>query len=448
VRVFCFFACLSKSQQHDRHPYFLDTLNEEKFHSFVDALAPKQKSAYKRSKRYKDKVGAYQALREFEEEVEASKARGQTSWGLDSFSSRPVPKEVDEQDGQDEEPDERADDQGQDDEEEHESDEGDGALVDAKDEKEVDAITDESDQSDSVEPRTASQVKVKARLGKREKQSIVNAGDAHRTAETKKLARASDVVLVVLARKNGLDDMVKLDAQVRKDLVSALVDVKLRKLEPTSVLREVELLVDDIVKSSIANLKAFQSAEAPQNVVRLKFDLKDIAKAATDEDFGRLYLEIAKVLDKAEDRNASQVFFVNQAEAALGMLFEQFMALNGEQKRSRSGGPLHAKFYSITVRKLGNPKTPRYFKNQVMGATGLAALYDTFHALHHAKRSVGTWIGNHAKLLAALTSAGEEYDAVRMKLLTAGGQAPNEADMRRLKEFEIKHSIDKKRQRK
>jgi hypothetical protein len=34
-----------------------------------------------------------------------------------------------------------------------------------------------------------------------------------------------------------------------------------------------------------------------------------------------------------------------------------------------------------------------------------------------------------------------------MELLTAGGQAP-EADMRRLKEFETKHSIDKKRQRK
>jgi hypothetical protein len=318
--VFCFFVCLSKSQQHDRHPYFLDTLNEEQFHSFVDALAPKQKSAYKRSKRYKDKVGAYQALREFEEEVEASKARGQTSWTLDSFSSfRPVPKEVDEQDGQDEEPDER------------------DPMIRAKTTRKNTKVTramehlwmpktkrrlmqssDESDQSDSVEPRTASQVKVKARLGKREKQSIVNAGDAHRTAETKKLARASDVVLVVLARKNGLDDMVKLDAQVRKDLVSALVDVKLRKLEPTSVLREVELLVDDIVKSSIANLKAFQSAEAPQNVVRLKFDLKDIAKAATDEDFGRFTLRLQKSWTRRKTEMPVKFFSSTKLKLRLG----------------------------------------------------------------------------------------------------------------------------------
>ena len=136
---------------------------------------------------------------------------------MDSFSSfRPVPKEVDKQDGQDEEPDEGPNDQGENEEEEHESDEGDGAPVDAKDQAEVDANIDESDQSDSVEPCTAPSVKVKARLGKREKQSIVNAGDARRTAETKKLARTSDVRLVIMAKKEGLGKMVKLDAESAK----------------------------------------------------------------------------------------------------------------------------------------------------------------------------------------------------------------------------------------
>ena len=424
-------------------------LREKQFLAFVNGLTPKAKEAYKRSEIYKEMMNGFDESRWFSEQVKASLARGETSWTVDSFSSfRPVPKEVDKQDGQDEEPDEGPNDQGENEEEEHESDEGDGAPVDAKDQAEVDANIDESDQSDSVEPCTAPSVKVKARLGKREKQSIVNAGDARRTAETKKLARVSDVVLVVMAHKNDLGDMVKLDAQVRKDLVSALVDVKLRELEPASVLREAEKLVDDIVKSSIANFEAFQSAEAPQNVVRLKFDLKDVANAATDEDFGRLYLAIAKVLGKVNDQSAHQVFFFNEAEAALGRLFEQFMALNAERKRSRSGGPIHSKFYAITVGKLGNPKKPSYFKNQVMGAENFAALYDTFHAFRHAKRSVGTWLGNHATLFAALTSAGPGYDALRMKLLTAGGQGPNGADLRRLKEFETKHSIDKKRQRK
>jgi hypothetical protein len=56
-----------------------------------------------------------------------------------------------------------------------------------------------------------------------------------------------------------------------------------------------------------------------------------------------------------------------------------------------------------------------------------AALYDTFHAFRHAKRAVGiVALGiTTPKYFAALTSAGEEYDALRMKLLTAGGRAPN-----------------------
>lgn len=425
----------------------------------MDALAPKQKSAYKRSKRYNDKVGAYEGLRQFEEVVEASKARGQTSWTLDSFSQAPVatvaevPDEELDDDQEEDFEEEDYEKESDSDEEVEGQDEGQDDEPEKDDELELVASIDESDQSEAVDTLGATAApSAKARPTKQiatdEKQSVVKAPGARRAAEVKKLESASDVRLVIMAKKEGLGKMVKLDAESREGLVSALVDVKLRELEPTNVLREAEKLVDDIVKSSIANLKAFQSSGVPQNVVRLKFDLKDIANAATDEDFGRLYLAIAKVLGKVNDQSAHQVFFFNEAEAALGMLFEQFMALNGERKRSRSGGPIHSKFYAITVGKLGNPKKPSYFKNQVMGATGLAALYDTFHALHHAKRSVGTWIGNHAKLLAALTSAGEEYDALRMKLLTAGGQAPNGADLRRLKEFETEHSIDKKRQRK
>ena len=83
-----------------------------------------------------------------------------------------------------------------------------------------------------------------------------------------------------------------------------------------------------------------------------------------------------------------------------------------------------------------------------MAAKKFAALYNTFHALHHAKLVIGTWIGNHAKLLAALTSAGAEYDALRMKLLTAGGQAPNGADLIRLQAFKDLHGVDSKRARK
>ena len=75
-----------------------------------------------------------------------------------------------------------------------------------------------------------------------------------------------------------------------------------------------------------------------------------------------------------------------------------------------------------------------------------AALYDTFHAFRHAKRGLKLWHEKYTKVFKALTSAGAEYDALRKKLLTAGGRAPNGADMRRLKEFETEHSIDKKRQ--
>lgn len=433
MRVFCFFVCLSKSQQHDRHPYFLDTLNEERFHSFVDALAPKQKSTYKRSKRYKDKVGAFQALREFAEEVEASKARGQTSWGLDSFSSRRPVAKVSEED------------QNEDGEVNQESESG-GEGVDAKCQAEVGSNMDESDESDSAETRTAPPVKVKVRLTKRiasdEKRSAVKTADARRAeqraAEAKRLARASDVQLAVIANNKKLGDMVKLEPKVRKDLVSALVDVKLRELEPTSVLHEVEKLVNDFVKSSIANLKAFPSLQVPQKVVRLKFDLTDIAKASTDEDFGRLYIEIARVLNSDD----AHQLCINEAEAALGLLFEQYKKVTkGEEEQQ------HASFYAITVEKLPKgmeKRTESYFKRRVLGGMVFAALYDTFHAFRHAKRAVRSWLNNYTKIFKALTSAGAEYDALRMKLLTAGGRAADRADMIRLQVFKDRHGVDKK----
>ena len=205
--------------------------------------------------------------------------------------------------------------------------------------------------------------------------------------------------------------------------------------------------MDDIVKSSIANFERFNLLnEAPQNVVRLKFDLKDIAKAATDEDFGRFYVEIAKVLVKVNDRSAHQNFFFNEAEAALGMLFKMYKKImKGTEEQQ------HASFYAITVAKLpegmGKPKES-YFKNRVLGGMVFAALYDTFHAFRHAKRALRSWLNNYTKIFKALTSAGAEYDALRMKLLTAGGRAADRVDMIRLQEFKDHHGVDMKRQRK
>jgi hypothetical protein len=114
-----------------------------------------QKSFDKKLNAYKDKVRA--GLTEFAEEVEASKARGQTSWTTDSFSSlRPVAEVADED--QDEEPD---DDQ-EEDYEDGDPDDVEGADSDEEvegqddepehdEEPEFDANINESDQSDSVE---------------------------------------------------------------------------------------------------------------------------------------------------------------------------------------------------------------------------------------------------------------------------------------------------------
>ena len=420
----------------------------------MDALAPKQKSAYKRSKRYKNKVGAYEGLRQFAEEVEASKARGQTSWTLDSFSSlRPVAKVADKD--QDEEPDDDQEDdyededpddvEGADFEEEADSDEQ-GEDQNDEPEQDEEPECNEPAQSDSVNTHHAPSAKVQhtKRIATDEKRSVVNAGDARaqqRAAEAKRLARASDVQLAIIANKNGLGDMVKLDAKVRKELVSALVDVKLRELEAPSVLRDAEKVVDDIVKSNIANLKAFRAMQVPQNIVRLKFDIKDIAKTSTDEQFGRLYLEIARVLN-----SKSPQFFVNEAEVALGLLFEQYKKITkGEEKHQ------HARFHTITVGNLpeGMKKlTESYFKRRVLGDMVFAALHDTFYAFRHAKRGLSSWHDNYTKIFKALTSAGAEYDALRMKLLTAGGQAPNGADLIRLQAFKDLHGVDSKRARK
>lgn len=98
----------------------------------------------------------------------------------------------------------------------------------------------------------------------------------------------------------------------------------------------------------------------------------------------------------------------------------------------------HASFYAITVEKLpeGMVKPSHsYFKRRVLGDTVFAALYDTFHAFRHAKRALGAWHEKYTKIFKALTS-GDEYDALRMKLLTAGGQVPHDTDLRRHKEFE------------
>jgi ribosomal protein L7Ae-like RNA K-turn-binding protein len=433
----------------------LDTLNEEQL---LDELARMQKSFDKKLNAYKDKVRA--GLTEFAEEVEASKARGQTSWTTDSFSSlRPVAEVADED--QDEEPD---DDQ-EEDYEDGDPDDVEGADSDEEvegqddepehdEEPEFDVNINEPVQSDSVKTLGAAaapsaKVQHTKRIVTDEKQLVVKApaaGDARRTAETKKLARKSDVQLVIMAQKEGLGAEVKLDAESRKDLVSALLDVKLRELEPPSVLHDVEQLVDKMLKSSMANYKEFHSSGVPQNVVRLGFDLKRIGNVVTDEQIAQVYLEIAKVLNKVNDQNAHQVFFVNQAEAALGKLYEQYKVLNeGEEVQ------LQAHFHAITVGKLPDGMEMRsdaYFKRRVLGARKFAELYDTFHVLHYAKRAVGIWHNKHPKVFGALTSPGTNQDRLRWKLLVADGQVPNDADMRRLKEFETEHSIDKKRQRK
>ena len=421
----------------------MDTLNEEQL---LDELARMQKSFDKKLNAYKDKVRA--GLTEFAEEVEASKARGQTSWTTDSFSSlRPVAEVADED--QDEEPD---DDQ-EEDYEDGDPDDVEGADSDEEvegqddepeqdDELELVASIDESDQSEAVDTLGATAApSAKARPTKQittdEKQAVVKAPGARRAAEVKKLESASDVRLVIMAQKEGLGKMVKLDAESREGLVSALLKVKLRKLEPRIVLHVVEQILDKIVKSSNENLKAFRSMHVPQNVVRLKFDVKDIAKASTDEQFGKYYAEIAKVLG-----SKSPQFFLNEAEVALGLLFEQYKKITkGEEEHQ------HARFYAITVGKLpeGMEKlADSYFKRRVLGDVVFAALHDTFHAFRHAKRGLGLWHDNYTKIFKALTSAGAENDALRMKLLTPGGRAPNGADLRRLQKFEAEHKIDKK----
>ncbi len=253
----------------------MDTLNEEQL---LDELARMQKSFDKKLNAYKDKVRA--GLTEFAEEVEASKARGQTSWTTDSFSSlRPVAEVADED--QDEEPD---DDQ-EEDYEDGEPDDVEGADSDEEvegqddepeqdDELELVASIDESDQSEAVDTLGATAApSAKARPTKQittdEKQAVVKAPGARRAAEVKKLESASDVRLVIMAQKEGLGKMVKLDAESREGLVSALLKVKLRKLEPRIVLHVVEQILDKIVKSRNENLKAFRSMHVPQNVVRL-----------------------------------------------------------------------------------------------------------------------------------------------------------------------------------
>jgi len=77
-----------------------------------------------------------------------------------------------------------------------------------------------------------------------------------------------------------------------------------------------------------------------------------------------------------------------------------------------------------------------------------AALYDTFHAFRHAKRGLKLWHEKYTKVFKALTSAGVENDALRMKLLTEGGRAADRADMIRLQAFKDLHGVDSKRSRK
>ena len=70
--------------------------------------------------------------------------------------------------------------------------------------------------------------------------------------------------------------------------------------------------------------------QVSQNVVRLPFDLADIGKASTDEQFGKYYAEIAKVLGSKLPQ-----FFVNEAEVALGLLFEQYKKITEGEEGQR-----------------------------------------------------------------------------------------------------------------